>query len=140
MGSSVSAQRVRTGSWILAGVILASSFYPGAPADAGGGAARVESAVTIIYSQRANAFRGTVSSAEDRCERDRKVLVKKVRKGTNRLVASDLTGSQGRWRTGGFPSPRGRFYAVAKRKEITPPGVVNPTIICVRARSATIRP
>ncbi len=102
---------------------------------------RVESVVTIRYSGERDAFQGRVSSAEERCVRNRKVLLKKVVKdGPNRVVGRDVTNREGRYRMDGFRSPRGRFFAVAKRKEVTPPGVVNPTTICTRSRSPRIRP
>ncbi len=102
---------------------------------------RVESVVTIRYSGERDAFQGRVSSAEERCVRKRIVLLKKVVKdGPDRVLSRDVTNREGRYRMEGFRNPRGRFYAVARRKEVTPPGVVNPTTICTRSRSNRIRP
>ncbi|MDP9068249.1 MAG: hypothetical protein M3N53_07890 [Actinomycetota bacterium] len=102
---------------------------------------RVESVVTVRYSSEREAFRGRVSSSEQRCVRRRVVLLKKARRDRpDQALSRDVTNRRGRYHIGGFRNPRGRFYTVAKRKEITPPGVVNPTIICTRSRSATIRP
>jgi hypothetical protein len=102
---------------------------------------RVESVVTIRYSGERDAFQGRVSSVEERCVRNRVVLLKKVvTDGPDQVVSRDVTNTEGRYRMGGFGNPRGRFYAVAKRKEVTPPGSINPTTICTRSRSPRIRP
>jgi len=64
-------------------------------------------------------YHGKVKSAEDKCERGRRVALFETRPGRDRKVASDRTDSRGRWKVkvpAGQLEPQDRFYARARRK------------------------
>jgi hypothetical protein len=70
------------------------------------------------------------------CEKNRKVTIKKVRKGADRRVVSTRTNDNGRWRIDGV-GVKGRVYAVARYKERS--YGIDSRDICYRAKSRTIR-
>jgi hypothetical protein len=95
----------------------------------------VNTKVTIAY--RKNAFRGAARSRNNRCERRRRVVVHKVKKGRDGTVSQDLTNRRGRWKVR-MGVRRGRYYATVAAKTVA--GSNNRTIGCKRARSRRIRP
>jgi hypothetical protein len=100
------------------------------------GTFRVGSTVSIRHQASPHRFRGRVSSARGRCRRGRRVVVKKVRRGPDRIVGRDLTNRRGRWSEPHNRGGEGRYYARAGRKAFT--NTFGDTIICRRARSSTI--
>lgn len=81
-------------------------------------------------------FAGRVTSHMRWCEKNRKVVLKKVRKGDDRRVASTRTNDNGRWRLDDV-GVEGRVYAVARYKERS--YGIDSRDICYRAKSRTIR-
>jgi hypothetical protein len=75
----------------------------------GGGGGRVQSQVTIRGS-----FKGQVVSEAAKCEKHRRVLLKKKRPGKDKTVGSDRTNNAGNWRIR-KANPDGRYYAKIKR-------------------------
>jgi hypothetical protein len=74
-----------------------------------GGGGRVQSQVTIRGS-----FKGQVVSEAAKCEKHRRVLLKKKRPGKDKTVGSDRTNNAGNWRIR-KANPNGRYYAKIKR-------------------------
>ncbi|MGH2694084.1 MAG: choice-of-anchor Q domain-containing protein [Actinomycetota bacterium] len=100
------------------------------------GTFRVASSVSIRHQASPHRFKGRVRSARARCRRERRVVVKKVRRGPDRTVARDLTNNRGRWSEPHLTGGEGRYYARARRKVFT--NAFGDTIVCRRARSRTI--
>ena len=94
----------------------------------------VDSRVSIAYKDDARAFNGRVTSNRTTCEGNRRVLLKKVRRGADAVVGQDVSDRRGKWQIGSR-RPQGRFYANAKRRLVS-----NGTVECRQARSRTIRP
>lgn len=97
----------------------------------------VRSRITIRFDEGAGAFKGAVSSKRARCERRRRVIVKRERSGDDRVLGATKTRLSGRWSLGGFEDPRGRYYARTPKKKVEANGV---TLVCRAARSRTIQP
>ncbi len=95
---------------------------------------RVDSRISIAYNDGARSFNGRVTSQRASCETNRRVVLKKVRRGADRVVGNDVSDRRGKWEVK-TARPKGRFYANAKRRFVT-----NGTIECKKARSRTIRP
>ncbi|MGH2788054.1 MAG: hypothetical protein ACRDJV_09105 [Actinomycetota bacterium] len=95
-----------------------------------GGATKVASKVNIK-----GRFKGKVRSAVKKCRTGRKVVVKKIRRGPDRVKAKDRTNKRGLYKARNRKA-KGRFYAVAKRKKFTSGG---STIICKKAKSRKLR-
>jgi hypothetical protein len=96
----------------------------------------VDSRITIAH--RREGFLGRVSSRNNRCERRRRVVLKRVKRGRDKTVSRDLTNRRGKWKIR-MPNPRrGRYYATVNAKSFA--GRNNRTIRCKRARSRRIRP
>ena len=70
------------------------------------------------------------------CEKNRKVVLWKVRNGDDRRVRSTRTNDKGRWRLDDV-AVKGRVYAAARYKERH--YGIDATEICYRAKSRTIR-
>lgn len=79
-------------------------------------------------------FKGRVKSPRPACE-SRKVVIKKVVDGRNRVVGSDETNDEGKFRVR-KPNARGRYYAKVRGKAN---GSYGHSHICRAARSDTIR-
>jgi hypothetical protein len=83
-------------------------------------------------------FTGTVDSDKAKCEKKRKVTIKKVRKGKDRKIGSDRTNRFGIYRVGhNRPHGDGRFYAKAKKKEFV--NKAGRTVICKAGRSPSVK-
>ena len=95
----------------------------------GGGGGNVKSTMTITGS-----FEGRVPSSDASCEQLRKVVVKRVKEGPDRVVGRDLTDQSGAFRVP-VQNPSGRFYAVATKKAGGAGGGGN----CPKKRSKKVR-
>jgi hypothetical protein len=93
---------------------------------------RHSSSISIRYDD--GTFFGRVRSAA-KCERERKVVLRKVRKGPNPIVGRKTTDRTGRWAID-RENARGRFYATVLRRVYTEGGTRH---ICRTAISKTIR-
>ena len=107
------------------------------PSESNGEQVRCESSVTISFrgptpDRPRSEFRGAVSSQETDCERGRRVIVKKVRRGPDRSVGNTLTNRRGRYVVR-VNRADGRYYAKATRSEVA------GNVVCLPARSRTIR-
>jgi len=89
----------------------------------------VESTVTITGS-----FEGAVRSSDGSCEQGRKVVVKRAKKGPDRVVGRDVTDQSGAYRVPA-QNPSGRFYAIPTKKAGGATGAGN----CLKARSKRVR-
>jgi len=89
----------------------------------------VESTVTITGS-----FEGAVRSSDASCEQGRKVVVKRAKKGPDRVVGRDVTDQSGAYRVPA-QNPSGRFYAIPTKKAGGATGAGN----CLKARSKRVR-
>lgn len=69
--------------------------------------------VSIRHDAAAGAFQGGVFAASGRCERRRRVEVRKLRPGPDRVVGRRRTNGTGDWRLAGIDAPVGRFRAAA---------------------------
>lgn len=96
---------------------------------------KVPTDVSLRY--RNGAFRGKVSSGEADCRRNRRVVVKKVRKGgRDRTVGKATSNRRGKWKLV-EDGARGRFYAVAQRRVLTASD--GGKTVCLAGRSTTVR-
>jgi hypothetical protein len=92
----------------------------------GSGGGDVKSTITI-----SGTFEGKVRSSDAACVQGRKVLVKRVKKGPDRVVGQDITNDSGAYRVPA-QNPSGRFYAIATRK-------AGGGGDCLKARSKKVR-
>ena len=88
----------------------AAAISLGLGAEAGAHAYNASSTVTI-----GGRFFGYVYSGRPACEGGRTVRLFRVRRGADRLIATDTTSSGGRWAIG-RPNARGRFYVRVSRR------------------------
>jgi hypothetical protein len=95
----------------------------------GGGGSDVKSTITISGS-----FEGKVRSSDAACVQSRKIIVKRVKKGPDRVVGHDVTNDSGAYRVPA-QNPSGRFYAVTTKKAGGASGGGN----CLKARSKKVR-
>jgi Bacterial Ig-like domain (group 1) len=93
-----------------------------------------DSEVTIGYGK--GAFKGQVTSTDDRCEPQRVVKIKKAKPGKDGNAGSDTTNAQGRYRVS-KPNADGRYYARVAKREITL--ATGDVLVCRGARSSTIK-
>ncbi len=80
---------------------------------------RFDRGLSFRYSDRSNAFKGTLSSAEYRCVSGQTVKVLKRRDGPDRQIGSATTGADGRYRVADR-NPDGRYYAKAPSSSLRP--------------------
>jgi hypothetical protein len=96
---------------------------------------RSPSAITLRHRLRPrHVFRGRVDNELPRCERGRRVVIRK--RGTG-IVARDRTNQAGRFVAPHRRGGRGRYFAVVLRKTFV--NADGDNVICQRARSRTIR-
>ena len=95
----------------------------------GGVGGNVKSTITISGS-----FQGQVNSSDAACEQGRRVVVKRAKRGPDRVVGRDVTDQSGAYQ---IPAnnPSGRFYAVATKKA----GGATGGGSCLKARSKRVR-
>jgi len=100
--------------------------------------ANIDSAsrTNLKHSNKPHRFSGRVKSDDDRCVAGRDVVVRKVRPGRDRVVASDTTNGRGQWSDRHDRGGAGRYYAVVRRDTVQD-GI--DTINCLRGRSGTKR-
>ncbi len=92
--------------------------------------------LSIRYARRTDEFKGRATSDEAACQGNRRVTVKKVRGGRDRVMGRRFTNAFGRW---SVPKQvrRGRYYAVVAPRSLTAPN--GDTINCLRGQSERIR-
>jgi hypothetical protein len=95
----------------------------------GGASGSVESTITI-----SGTFEGQVRSSDAACEQGRRVVVKRAKKGPDRVIGRDFTDQSGAYEVPAN-NPSGRFYSIAKRKAGSATGGGN----CLKARSKRVR-
>jgi hypothetical protein len=78
-----------------------------------------------------------VSSDNEDCQEGRVISLKKKKRGRDGNAGATVSNQRGRWSIG-KRNPKGRFYAIAKRRSFEDED--GNTIICRRAKSKTIRP
>jgi len=106
------------------------------PSPTGGepGSETYRSRVTIDHNSAG--FYGDVSSPKGKCERWRRVLVRKIRKGPDLTVGKTNTKKSARWTLASRDTPRGRYYAKVVKRVFTQ----NETeVTCRGARSDPVR-
>ena len=83
-------------------------------------------------------FKGRVRSDRPFCRRNRKVVVRRQKRGPDPVVGRDRTNRRGRYSINPRPNPRRgqRYYAVAKPKKKKKH---RHSHVCRRARSRTIK-
>lgn len=106
-----------------------ASLTVGSGGGGGGGGGNVRSTITISGS-----FEGQVRSSDAACEQGRKVVVKRIKNGPDRVVGRDVTDQSGAYRVSA-QNPSGRFYAIATKKAGGASGGGN----CLKARSKKVR-
>jgi len=94
------------------------------------------SQVGIRHTGRPHRFQGSVWSKENRCERGRNIVIKKVRSGTDRTVARTTTNGRGQYFAKHNQGGAGRYYAVALGQTFVRD---LDEITCTRAQSVTKR-
>jgi hypothetical protein len=77
-------------------------------------------------------FDGRISSSEDRCEKDRKVVVYRKQSGRDARIGGAATDGGGKFRVEREDPGSGRFYLKAKRKEAGP-------ITCKKAQTGQLQ-
>lgn len=93
-----------------------------------------DSVVTARFLTQPDRFVGRVSSAP-KCERNRQIVLKRVKTGRDAVVGRDTTNDAGRWKV--FePNARGRYYAKVTRRVFTRDGL---EVRCRGDRSRTVR-
>lgn len=95
----------------------------------GGGGGKVGSTVTLTRK-----LNGKVRSSDPSCVEGRKIVVKKVRRGRDRVVGRDVSERSGAYRVRAR-NLKGRFYAIAKRKV----GGAAGGGTCLRSRSKKVK-
>jgi hypothetical protein len=103
-------------------------------------ATEVSSSVSLRFRKGAFSGRVTTSAPGDpdaaaACVADRKVRVKKIRRGPDRTVATVETNGQGRWRASGFKGAGGRYVALVV-KEVRE--IAGATVICGSDKSERV--
>ena len=88
------------------------------------------------FRYRRGAFRGQIDSDYEPCDSNRSIVIRKVRRGPDRVVARDRTDGGGRF-SARERNARGRFYATATAKSIIEPD--GDQVDCRARRSGTIR-
>ncbi len=96
---------------------------------------RARTRVTIDW--RRGEFLGRVRSRVARCERGRRVILKRETRGEDVTEGTTKSNRRGGWQIA-FKQPRGRFYAIAKAKTVT--NAEGDTSRCRKGESKTIRP
>lgn len=132
----------RTGALVVAGAVLLA-LVPLQDALSGhdcrehypAGTRCADSDVTIRQNPDEAFFAGRVDSHMRWCERDRVVVLREVREGSNPRVGRTRTNREGRWRID-VTVGSGRFYAVARYKDRY--YGIDAHDICYRARSRAI--
>jgi hypothetical protein len=94
----------------------------------------VQSSISISFDRPA--FKGMIRSGRAGCERSRRVVLKKKKRGVNPQVGSDTSDRAGNWRIG-ERNASGRYFAVAQRKVFT--AANGDRIICDPKTSDTRR-
>jgi hypothetical protein len=101
-------------------VALACAALAGLAVVAAAHTARFNSTVTISFQpghgQESDTFSGKVVSVKGRCERHRKVNVRRRLEGPDALVGAALTDRDGHWEVHPASTPAGTYYAKATRK------------------------
>ena len=97
-----------------------------------------DSNISIRFAARTDTFRGGVTSDENVCERGRRVLLKRVKRGPDQTVGRTTTNRSGRWSIDKNRVRRGRYYAQTPARTVDPPGP-GAKYDCGAARSRTIR-
>lgn len=87
------------------------------------------------YNRDRRMFKGAISADSDGCRAARLVLVKRLRKGDNEVVARARTRQDGRWRVR-WSGPRDVYVTVAPRSTYETPEGDQP--VCVKLRSQAI--
>ncbi|MGH2699558.1 MAG: hypothetical protein ACRDJL_10245 [Actinomycetota bacterium] len=95
-----------------------------------------ESKTNLKHRARPHRFLGKVKSDDARCISGRKLVIKKVRRGKDRVVARTTSRGNGKWSAPHKRGGRGRYYAVVKRLMIQDGA---GTIRCLGGRSSTKR-
>jgi hypothetical protein len=105
---------------IVVTAALACSAFATLAAVAVAHTARYDSTVTISFHRghrsESDTFSGKVISVKDRCEKHRKVVVRRRLDGPDALVGTALTDTAGDWNVQVASTPAGTYYARAKRK------------------------
>ena len=81
----------------------------------------------------ADKFKGKVKSKKAKCERRRKVTVKRVQPGPDQVIGVDRSDGSGRWKVvvaGSAPS--GQYFAVAKKRTL------KSGAVCKKGKSDTV--
>lgn len=99
----------------------------------GAGAAATKVGTRVRLNRR---LRGSVRSKVARCKADRKVVLKKVRKGRDRVIGRARTNDAGKFRIK-KRSAKGRLYAVAKKKAFN--NNDQTITVCKQGRSKRVR-
>jgi hypothetical protein len=94
------------------------------------------SSTTFAHTRTPHVFRGKVSSADGRCLSSRKLVVRKVRSGPDRVVGRPATGPIGGWTLKHNKGGQGRYYATLLAKSFADD---LDTIQCGGARTANLR-
>lgn len=94
----------------------------------------VRPSIYARYSRERQLFRGGIVDVEG-CRANRLVLVKRLRKGANEVVARARASAAGRWRVR-WSGPRDVYVAVAPRSHYTTPEGDEP--VCHKLRSQAI--
>lgn len=92
------------------------------------------STIYIAYKGSTDKFFGIVISSK-KCESKRDVVVRRIRDGSDPIVAKDTTDKQGRWEAK-EEKARGRFYAQVLERAF---GKYGALTVCSAARSTPIR-
>lgn len=105
----------------------------GSPTGGPGGPEKHDSTITIRYGN--DKFSGAVKSA-NKCKPKREVVVRKVRKGRDRIVGRDTTNKKGKW-SDEVADAKGRYYAKVAKRVFTQGST---RVECGGAKSKKIRP
>ncbi|MGH2807756.1 MAG: hypothetical protein ACRDKT_10835 [Actinomycetota bacterium] len=98
---------------------------------------KCDSKITIRFADGRDRFSGAVRSEENACERGRRVILKKVKRGPDKTVGRTRTNPRGRWSIK-EEGARGRYYAKTPKRNVDPAGA-GPRFECGAAKSRTIR-
>lgn len=93
--------------------------------------------ITIEFKPTRKVFRGELHHRIGGCETGRLVLLRRKRSDADRTIGRDRSNARAAWRVAKRRSPRGRFYAVARRTQVTLSG--GETAQCPRLRSPLLR-
>ena len=124
---------------VLALVAMISALAMGALSADAAKVKKYNTQVTINFvgGTYGDKFNGKVKSPNKKCRKGRTVVVKRNESGSDPKIGTDKSNKKGKWEVdvGGL-APAGKYYAIAKKKNLGKKNGVKQ--ICKKARSKSV--